>query len=157
MAMAQASLDGVADDPHSLPVIAQKRLLDPVSDTARRTLDAAFEEFAGRRQDVLETLLGSAGERAMFRQVYPFSPALCMRFQRVRSTLHLVTSSRAATPTSWCAATPPPATYALVYHWYRPGRFPRSSSYVPADARNRSGSTCVTESRATSIARLVFG
>jgi hypothetical protein len=109
MAMAQASLDGVADDPHSLPVIAQKRLLDPVSDTARRTLDAAFEEFAGRRQDVLETLLGSAGERAMFRQVYPFSPALCMRFQRVRSTLHLVTSSRAATPTSWCAATPPPA------------------------------------------------
>ena len=67
--------------------VAQKRLLSPVSDTARLTLDAAFEEFAGRRQDVLETLLGSTGERSMFRQVYPFSPALVQTLIAVSSLL----------------------------------------------------------------------
>jgi hypothetical protein len=39
----------------------------------------------GRRQDVLETLLGSTGERAMFRQVYPFSPAGARRSPAARA------------------------------------------------------------------------
>ncbi len=83
----EARFHRITLEDRNLPVIARKRLLNPVSDTARLTLDAAFEEFAGRRQDVLETLLGSTGERAMFRQVYPFSPALVQTLIAVSSLL----------------------------------------------------------------------
>src|SRR5690606_17112142 len=83
----EARFHRITLEDRNLPVIAQKRLLQPVSEAARQTLDAAFEEVAGRRQDVLETLLGSTGERAMFRQVYPFSPALVQTLIAVSSLL----------------------------------------------------------------------
>jgi hypothetical protein len=71
----------------NLPMIAQKRLLNPKSEAARQTLDNAFHEFAGKREDVIQTLLGREGERAMFRQVYPFSPALVQTLIAVSSLL----------------------------------------------------------------------
>lgn len=60
----------------NLPVIASKRLLTPRDATAQRTLDAAFNRAAPERGEVLDALLTREADRAMFRQVYPFSPAL---------------------------------------------------------------------------------
>ena len=60
----------------NLPVIANRRLLSPRDDDARIILDGAFNRFADRNRQVTDTLLGSEGERALFRLVYPFSPAL---------------------------------------------------------------------------------
>jgi len=60
----------------NLPAIAQKRLLRPLSEDASRQIDAAFQSTLGSRQEVIETLLTQDGDRALFRQVYPFSPAL---------------------------------------------------------------------------------
>jgi hypothetical protein len=74
-------------DDRNLPVIAQKRLLKPKSEAARQTLDNAFRDFTSRREDVIQTLLGREGERAMFRQVYPFSPALVQTLVAVSSLL----------------------------------------------------------------------
>jgi hypothetical protein len=81
----------------NLPVIAERRLLQPVSETAREQMDAVFEEFVVRRRDVLETLLGSDGERELFLKIYPFSPALVQALiaassvlQRERTALKLI-------------------------------------------------------------------
>jgi len=60
----------------NLPVIAQRRLLRPRDDQARILIDDAFNRFADRQKQVIETLLGSDGGRELFRKVYPFSPAL---------------------------------------------------------------------------------
>lgn len=72
----EARFDRINLEDRNLPVIAQKRLLKPRSEAAKQAIDAEFESFANRRRDVLETLLGTEGERALFRMTYPFSPAL---------------------------------------------------------------------------------
>jgi hypothetical protein len=81
----------------NLPVIAERRLLKPRDEAARQILDDAFRQFADRQKQAVETLLGSDGERAMFRQVYPFSPALVQTLigasevlQRERTALRLM-------------------------------------------------------------------
>ncbi len=71
----------------NLPAIAEKRVLKPVSDTARRQLDTAFQETIKVRQEILDTLLTSTADKAMFRQVYPFSPALMETLVAVSSVL----------------------------------------------------------------------
>jgi hypothetical protein len=71
----------------NLPAIAQKRVLAPKSDTARKQIDAAFDELTRVRQEVLETLLTARADRDMFRQVYPFSPALMETLVAVSSLL----------------------------------------------------------------------
>jgi hypothetical protein len=93
----EARFDRVTLEDRNLPVIAEKRLLKPVSETAKQEMDAAFEEFAGRHRTVLEMLLGSDGERALFRMTYPFSPALVQALiaassvlQRERTALKLM-------------------------------------------------------------------
>ena len=83
----EARFDRITLEDRNLPVIAQKRLLAPTSETARQQMDAAFDEFAGRRRDVLETLLGSDGERDLFRKTYPFSPALVQALVAASSAL----------------------------------------------------------------------
>ncbi|TDH61146.1 phage resistance protein [Dankookia rubra] len=83
----EARFDKVTLEDRNLPVIAERRLLRPTSETAKQELDAAFQEFAGRRRDVLETLLGSDGERALFRMTYPFSPALVQALVAASSVL----------------------------------------------------------------------
>ncbi|MGO9328499.1 MAG: phage resistance protein [Steroidobacteraceae bacterium] len=83
----EARFDQITLEDRNLPVIAQKRLLAPTSETARQQMDAAFDEFAGRRRDVLETLLGSDGERDLFRKTYPFSPALVQALVAASSAL----------------------------------------------------------------------
>lgn len=59
----------------NLPTIAEKRVLRPLSESARGELDAAFERTAKVREAVWNTLLTSEGDRQMFRKVYPLSPA----------------------------------------------------------------------------------
>ena len=71
----------------NLPKIVEKRLLKPKSNGAMEMIDAAFEQTAKAREEVMKTLLTSEGDRAMFRQVYPFSPALAQTLVAVSSVL----------------------------------------------------------------------
>lgn len=71
----------------NLPVIANKRVLRPRDDEAAGVLAAACDQVLKARQDVVETLLTSSGERDMFRLVYPFSPALVQTLIAVSSVL----------------------------------------------------------------------
>ena len=59
----------------NLPAIAEKRVLRPKSETARSLIDDAFEETARIREEVMNVLLTHQSDRAMFRRIYPFSPA----------------------------------------------------------------------------------
>ena len=93
----EARFDRITLEDRNLPVIAERRLLRPLDPPAKIQFDAAFEEFANPRRDVVDTLLGSDGERSMFRQVYPFSPALVQALiaassvlQRERTALKLM-------------------------------------------------------------------
>lgn len=71
----------------NLPVIAQKRVLKPRNDACRAELEQAFEQTAKVRQEIMEVLLTREADRAMFRQVYPFSPALIQALVAVSSAL----------------------------------------------------------------------
>ena len=71
----EARFGRVTLEDRNLPVIAERRLLRPVDEAARQAIDTEFEAL-GRNRAVMETLLGTDGERAQFRQTYPFSPAL---------------------------------------------------------------------------------
>jgi hypothetical protein len=93
----EARFDRINLEDRNLPLIAQRRLLKPRDDHAKVLIDGAFDEFFNRRKEVVETLLGSDGERTMFRQVYPFSPALVQALiaassvlQRERTALKLM-------------------------------------------------------------------
>src|SRR5262249_28575111 len=71
----------------NLPTIAEKRLLSPRSETARQEIDQAFRETQQIREEVMAILLTDEGTKAMFRQVYPFSPALVETLIAVSSVL----------------------------------------------------------------------
>lgn len=81
----------------NLPAIAEKRVLRPKSETARSLIDGAFEETARIREEVMNVLLTRQSDRAMFRRIYPFSPAfmdtlVAMSFllQRERTALKVM-------------------------------------------------------------------
>jgi len=71
----------------NLPVIAEKRVLRPKTAAAGAEIDAAFQRTATVRASVMNTLLTTDGDRKMFRQVYPFSPALIQTLVAVSSVL----------------------------------------------------------------------
>ncbi len=71
----------------NLPIIAQKRVLKAKSDACRAELDEAFEKTAQVRQEILEILCTRESDRAMFKMVYPFSPALIQALVAVSSAL----------------------------------------------------------------------
>lgn len=60
----------------NLPMIANKRVLKPRNAAAKQELDAAFDETAKIRKEVMDTLLADEYSREMFHLIYPFSPAL---------------------------------------------------------------------------------
>ncbi|MBU2668296.1 phage resistance protein [Actinoplanes bogorensis] len=89
----------------NLPEITEKRLLKPLTEDARKTIDNAFNTVKNRR-DVWDTLLlgaqfGDAGigsDASAFRRLYPFSPALVatlvalsQALQRERTALKVMT------------------------------------------------------------------
>ena len=71
----------------NLPVIAQKRVLRPKNDACRAELEEAFEKTAQVRHEIMEVLLTREADRAMFKLVYPFSPALIQALVAVSSAL----------------------------------------------------------------------
>ncbi|HVC93470.1 MAG TPA: DUF6079 family protein [Pirellulales bacterium] len=71
----------------NLPAIAEKRVLKCKSESARDELDAAFDETRKIRETAMNVLLTGEGDRKMFRQVYPFSPALVQTLIAVSSVL----------------------------------------------------------------------
>jgi hypothetical protein len=70
----------------NLPAIISRRVLEPRSDDARQALDRAFAE-ATADPAVTNALLTRDTNLAMFRQVYPFSPALVQTLVAVSSML----------------------------------------------------------------------
>ena len=83
----EARFDAITLEDRNLPAIVERRVLRPKSEAARAELDAAFERTARVREEVLSTLLTRDGDRAMFRQVYPFTPALVQTLIAVSSLL----------------------------------------------------------------------
>ena len=71
----EARFGRVTLEDRNLPVIAERRLLRPLNEAARQAIDTEFEAL-GRNRAVMETLLGTDGERGQFRRTYPFSPTL---------------------------------------------------------------------------------
>jgi hypothetical protein len=71
----------------NLPVIAQKRVLRPKDDACKAELEDAFERTAQVRQEIMEILLTREADRAMFKMVYPFSPALIQALVAVSGAL----------------------------------------------------------------------
>jgi hypothetical protein len=81
----------------NLPVIAQERLLKPLSGDAKKQIDEAFTRTAASRQEVMEALLTTGGTADQFRNLYPFSPALVQvlvavsgALQRERTALRIL-------------------------------------------------------------------
>jgi hypothetical protein len=83
----EARFDKVTLEDRNLPAIVEKRLLRPKSAAAAQDLQTAFERTARVREEVMNTLLTRAGDRDMFRQVYPFSPALVQTLVAISSLL----------------------------------------------------------------------
>ena len=79
--------DMITLEDRNLPVITERRLLAPRSVGARAEIDAAFQQTTAVRDSIRQTLLTSDGDAAMFRQVYPFTPALIKTLVAISSVL----------------------------------------------------------------------
>jgi hypothetical protein len=83
----EARFHKITLEDRNLPAIVESRILKPVSSQAQATLDQAFASLLNVRNEVLETLLTDDADRAMFRKLYPFSPALVETLIAVSSAL----------------------------------------------------------------------
>jgi hypothetical protein len=83
----EARFHRITLDDRNLPAIAEKRVLRPISEAARQTLQTTFDDVIKMRKEVLDTLLTTTADREMFRKVYPFSPALVQTLIAVSAAL----------------------------------------------------------------------
>ncbi len=83
----EARFHRITLEDRNLPAIAEKRVLRPVDEAARQTLQAGFDDLLKLRKDVLDTLLTTTADRDLFRKVYPFSPALVQTLIAVSAAL----------------------------------------------------------------------
>ena len=83
----EARFHRITLEDRNLPAIAEKRVLRPVDEVARQTLQGTFDDLLKMRKDVLDTLLTTTADRDMFRKVYPFSPALVQTLIAVSAAL----------------------------------------------------------------------
>ncbi|PRD67303.1 phage resistance protein [Malikia spinosa] len=83
----EARFHRITLEDRNLPAIAEKRVLRPVSEAARQTLQSTFDDLLRMRKDVLDTLLTTTADQDMFRKVYPFSPALVQTLIAVSAAL----------------------------------------------------------------------
>ena len=83
----EARFDTITLEDRNLPQIVEHRVLRPKSPAARAELESAFERTERVHEEVLSTLLTRDGDRRMFRQVYPFTPALVQTLIAVSSLL----------------------------------------------------------------------
>lgn len=72
----EGRFDTIELEDRNLTAIVEKRLLAPNSEAARQQIDAAFDQTASKAGHAMDTLMTSDADRAAFRRVYPFSPAL---------------------------------------------------------------------------------
>lgn len=93
----EARFDKIVLEDRNLPAIIERRLLQTKGEAEKRALHEAFEQTARVRREVLDILLTHEGDRKMFEQVYPFSPALVQvlvalssLLQRERTALKLM-------------------------------------------------------------------
>lgn len=93
----EARFDKITLEDRNLAAIIERRLLQVKGPQQRQELKEAFERTAKVRQEVLDILLTHEGDRQMFEQVYPFSPALVQTLvalsgllQRERTALKLM-------------------------------------------------------------------
>ena len=71
----------------NLPAIAGKRILQPIDEAAKRTMDEEFKRTTQVREEVMTTLLTRESTKDDFRKLYPFSPALVETLVAVSSVL----------------------------------------------------------------------
>ncbi len=83
----EARFHRITLEDRNLPAIAEKRVLRPVDEAARQTLQTTIDDVMKMRKDVLDTLLTTTADREMFRKVYPFSPALVQTLIAVSAAL----------------------------------------------------------------------
>ena len=83
----EARFDTITLEDRNLPEIVEHRVLRPKDAAARAELATAFDKTARVREEILSTLLTRDGDRKMFRQVYPFTPALVQTLIAVSSLL----------------------------------------------------------------------
>jgi hypothetical protein len=83
----EARFHKITLEDRNLPAIAERRVLKPRDEAARLAIDQAFRQTVQVRQDVFQTLVTTSGDRDMFRQVYPFSPALVQVLVAVSAVL----------------------------------------------------------------------
>lgn len=84
----QGRFDTIELPDSALPAIVSRRLLQPRNEAAGQRLDDAFQEMlAAASAGVRDVLLTRAGDEEMFREVYPFSPALVDALVAVSSYL----------------------------------------------------------------------
>jgi len=83
----EARFHRITLEDRNLPAIAEKRVLRPVDEASRQTMQAAIDDILKMRKDVLDTLLTTTADRDMFRKVYPFSPALVQTLIAVSAAL----------------------------------------------------------------------
>ena len=93
----EARFDKILLEDRNLPAIIERRLLQVKGPEQKKILQEAFERTAKVRQEVLDILLTHEGDKQMFEQVYPFSPALVQALvalsgllQRERTALKLM-------------------------------------------------------------------
>ena len=84
---------GTSASPFRIDVELHELLAEPKTRSttapaaAAQTLQDAFDQTARVREEVMSTLLTRSGDRDMFRQVYPFSPALVQTLVAISSLL----------------------------------------------------------------------
>ena len=83
----EARFERITLEDRNLPEIAARRLLRPRDHAAHQQIDSAYAETEKVRREVFETLLTPRADSAMFRKVYPFSPALVETLVAVSSLL----------------------------------------------------------------------
>lgn len=83
----EARFHRITLEDRNLPAIAEKRVLRPINEAARQTLQTAFQDILRVRRDVLDTLLTTSADQDMFQKVYPFSPALVQTLIAVSAAL----------------------------------------------------------------------
>lgn len=83
----EARFHRITLEDRNLPAIAERRVLRPIDEAARQTLQGTFDDVMKMRKDVLDTLLTTTADRDMFRKVYPFTPALVQTLIAVSAAL----------------------------------------------------------------------
>ena len=83
----EARFERITLEDRNLPEIAARRLLRPRDEAAHQRIDRAYADTEQVRREVFETLLTPRADRATFRKVYPFSPALVETLVAVSSLL----------------------------------------------------------------------